>query len=91
MQSDPRINALIREIQPIGKRLQAFVKTLEPMAEALVRSASKLEQEFSKYDYASAALSKAGWVPHYTTPFDRDSPYWESSGSMGSPNEMVAS
>ena len=22
---------------------------------------------------------------------NRDSPYWESSGSMGSPNEMVAS
>ena len=25
---------------------------------------------------------------HY---LDRDSPYWESSGSMGSPNEIVAS
>lgn len=29
-----------------------------------------MEQALSKYDYASAALSKARWVPHYTTPFE---------------------
>lgn len=39
------------------------MKNLEPLAEAIVG-------EFSKYDFARTKLMEAGWVPHYTMPFD---------------------
>ena len=67
LHSDPQISALIQQIQVIG---QAIAKALEPVAEAFFQIAPKLMHEFSKYDYAKDALSKAGWVPHYTTPFE---------------------
>ena len=71
----------VLERDPNISAWQAFAKALEPIAEAFVLIVSKLEQEFSKYDYANAALSKAGWVPHYTTPFEYISA-WDSAPEM---------
>ena len=32
---------------------------------------SKLVSEFAKWNFSSEVLGKAGWLPHYTTPFDQ--------------------
>ena len=61
----------MKGFESIVRRLQALAEALEPVAEAFVRTVDRLDKEFSRYDYASDVLSKAGWVPHYTTPFEQ--------------------
>lgn len=70
LHKSPEITSLLQQMNALGEKWQAIAKTLQPVAGALVQIALELQHEFSKYDYAHDVLSKAGWVPHYTTPFD---------------------
>lgn len=55
--------ALGQHLESLVPRLQQFTKTIAPVLQ-------KLSSEFKKWDVSSEVLRKAGWIPHYTTPFD---------------------
>lgn len=55
--------ALGQHFEPLVPMLQQFVQTVAPVLQ-------KLSSEFKKWDVSSEVLRKAGWIPHYTTPFD---------------------
>ena len=54
---------LAQYFEPMVVRWQHFVKTAAPIASAVM-------SEFEKWNIASEVLGRAGWLPHYTTPFD---------------------
>ncbi len=57
------LSALSQHLQPLVPKWQQFVKTIAPVVTGVI-------SEFRKWDISSEVLAKAGWVPHYTTPFD---------------------
>lgn len=59
-----QLTALAQHLKPLVLPWQRFMKTAVPIA-------SKVVSEFVKWNVSSEMLSKAGWLPHYTTPFDR--------------------
>lgn len=75
MNGEPKVNELLQKLEPIAEGLRAFEKAIEPLAERLqdfigtvAPIAVEVAQALSHLDDCEA-LSKAGWVPHYTTPF----------------------
>ena len=55
--------AISRYIKPLVPKLQQLTKTIAPVLRKLI-------SEFNQWDVSSDLLRKAGWIPHYTTPFD---------------------
>ena len=60
------IQPFVRGLQPLARRLQPLARGLQNFMEA----AAPIMREFVKWNVSSEMLSKAGWLPHYTTPFD---------------------
>ena len=80
MDRDPKNIGFVQQLKALGEGLQPLMKTLdenlktfakcvEPIAEALIPIVLKLERGFSQWDLYREVLGRAGWVPHYTTPF----------------------
>ena len=67
------IQPFVRGLQPLARRLQPLARGLQPLARGLqnfMEAAAPIMREFVKWNVSSEMLSKAGWLPHYTTPFD---------------------
>ena len=57
----------------VNQSIQPFVRGLQPLARGLqnfMEAAAPIMREFVKWNVSSEILCKAGWLPHYTTPFD---------------------
>ena len=52
-----------QHFQPLALGLQHLMKTVAPIV-------SVVWPEFVKWNFSSEILGRAGWLPHYTTPFD---------------------
>ena len=70
------VQTFMRTLEPLAERMQTFAKNLKaieealaPTAEALVPIVLKAVREFSQLEQYREVLGRAGWVPHYTTPF----------------------
>ena len=57
----------------VDQRLEPLLMGLQQLAEA----AAPIFSEFKKWDVGSEVLGKAGWLPHYTMPFDDIADYGE--------------
>ena len=51
---------------PLAPYLQALQHDLEVLAPLLIQ----IYQEFDRWTISSEVISQAGWLPHYTTPFE---------------------
>lgn len=52
-----------KHLEPLALRLQHILETAAPVV-------LEVMSEFMKWNVSSEVLSKSGWLPHYTTPFD---------------------
>ena len=57
------LDAVSQHLEPLVAELQDLVKTVTPILGGVI-------SEFVKWDFSDKVLGKAGWLPHYTTPFD---------------------
>lgn len=57
-------------VTEMGRRLEQLAPAWRRFAQAVAPIASKVLSEFDKWNVSSDVLRRAGWLPHYTTPFD---------------------
>ena len=57
-------------LQPIVLELQRFIKVAAPRLLEAAPIVLEVMSEFKKWNISSDVLGKAGWLPHYTTPFE---------------------
>ena len=50
--------------------LQQFMKSIDPFMKAVAPVVQEVTREFAKWNVGAEELRTAGWLPHYTTPFD---------------------
>ena len=55
--------AISQHLEPLVKRWLHLMETAAPIL-------LKVTSEFAKWNFSSEVLGKAGWLPHYTMPFD---------------------
>ena len=56
------LTAVSQHLEPLLLGLQHLMKTAAPVV-------LEVMSEFEKWNFSSEVLGKAGWLPHYTTPF----------------------
>ena len=69
------IEELIQFFEPLGAAIQHSMKAAAPIALIVA-------QEFSKWNVSSEVLGRAGWLPHYTTPFDLVAKWDKDTGAV---------
>ena len=73
---DRRISSAVREhLEPLALSLQPFMEAVTPVV-------LRMSREFSKWDVSSELLGRAGWLPHYTTPFDLVAKWDKDTGAL---------
>ena len=69
------LRAIGKGLEPLAERLRACEEAFKPVIKAIEPIALGVREEFSKYAYSDEILAKAGWLPHYTTPFNHISKF----------------
>ena len=70
------LKAINQHLEPLVSGLQQFMTAIAPVLGAIV-------SEFKNWNISSEVLRKAGWIPHYTTPFDLIAGWGEEPKAVG--------
>ena len=69
--TSPSVQRLLSDLQQlkgiVAPHLVGIQRTLEILSPRLIR----MYQEFDKWNISREVMSQAGWLPHYTTPFEK--------------------
>ena len=67
--SEAVVGEVSRHLEPLVIGLQRLMEAVAPIALEFVAAAPGITREFVKWNVSSEILGRAGWLPHYTTPF----------------------
>ena len=68
--SEAVVGEVSRHLEPLVIGLQRLMEAVAPIAREFVAAVPGIKREFVKLDVSIEILGRAGWLPHYTTPFD---------------------
>lgn len=69
--ASPEAKRLLDGVRQFEKDIAPYITAMQRAFEILSPHLMQIYQEFDKWNISSEVMSQAGWLPHYTTPFEK--------------------